>query len=359
MKILKVGIIGLGRMGGFFLNEFLKSDRWQVTKICEPDTTRHEEIAKRAPEAELVVDEDDVLTDPEVDVVVLSALADTRLRQIEKAVSYNKHIISEKPIGDTPENEWKAVELVENAPIRATVNLYLRNSWYLQELIKVADSGELGEIAVVRLCHNTPGLSPGEGHEAEGPAFHDCGMHYCDAAHAIVGSDFKTYHAQAVRFWAYKDPWWLEAHGTFENGVAFDITQGHVYGQLSAVQTHNSYMEIIGTKGIARMTHDFKTAVVDIHGVTRTERIERPYGGKNIDKLIELMADSIESGVRSRHLPTFREAAMASEFAWKCLDNARQNDLPVRGTAEELEQIHQRRATMTDGYGLLRKQTTH
>ncbi len=359
MKILKVGIVGLGRMGGFFLNEFLKSERWHVSAICEPDTSRYAEIASRAPEAKLVTDEDDVLNDPDIDVVVLSALADTRLRQIEKAVANGKHIISEKPIADTPENEWKAVSLVEDAPIIATVNLYLRNSWYLQELISTAESGELGDLAVVRLCHNTPGLSPGEGHEAEGPAFHDCGMHYCDAAHAIVGSKFKTYHAQAVRFWAYKDPWWLEAHGTFENGVAFDITQGHVYGQLSAVQTHNSYMELIGTKGIARMSHDFKTAVVEVHGVTRTERIERPYGGKNIGTLIEHMAESIESGIRSRHLPTFREAAEASEFAWKCLANARENDLPVRGTAEELDQIHHRRATMTDGYGLLRKQTTH
>ena len=38
------------------------------------------------------------------------------------------------------------------------------------------------------------------------------------------------------------------------------LSQGHVYGQLSAKQTHNSYVDIVGTKGIARMTHDFKTA---------------------------------------------------------------------------------------------------
>ena len=40
------------------------------------------------------------------------------------------------------------------------------------------------------------------------------------------------------------------------------------------------------------------------------------------------------------------------------MDDARKNDLPIRGTAEELEQIHERRRTMTDGYGLLHKQTT-
>ena len=80
----------------------------------------------------------------------------------------------------------------------------------------------------------TPGLAPGEGHEYEGPAFHDCGMHYVDIARWYAQSEFKTWNAQAVRMWNYKDPWWLQCHGTFENGVVFDITQGHVYGQLSA-----------------------------------------------------------------------------------------------------------------------------
>ena len=106
------------------------------------------------------------------------------------------------------------------------------------------------------------------------------------------------------------------------------------------------------------MTHDFKTAVVDIRGVTRTERIARPYGGKNIDKLIDVMADSIEKGERDRRLPSFRDSAIASEFAWKCLADAATHDLPVKGTAEELEQIHERRRTMTDGYGLLHKPLT-
>ena len=138
--------------------------------------------------------------------------------------------------------------------------------------------------------------------------------------------------------------------------MVFDITQSHAYGQLSAEQTHNSYIDIIGSKGIARMHHDFKTAVVEIHGEHNTRRIERPYGGKNIGTMLDLMAESIESGKRVARLPSFRDSAIASEFAWKCLSDAAAHDLPVKGTPEELERIHERRRTMTEGYGLLRKQ---
>lgn len=358
MNPVNVGIIGLGRMGGFYLNEFQKSDRWAVKTICELCEARHESIAARAPEARIVTDEDEIFNDPEIQVVVLAALADTRLRQIEKAVAAGKHIIAEKPIADTPENEWKAVELVESAPILSAVNLYIRNSWYLNELNECITSGEIGELAIVRICHMTPGLSPGEGHEAEGPAFHDCGMHYVDVARWLAHSEYKTMRAQAVRMWEYKDPWWLQCQGTFENGVVFDITQSHAYGQLSDKQTHNSYMDILGSKGIVRMTHDFKTAVVEVHGVTRTERIERPYGGKNIGTLIDIFADCLEKGTKDNRLPSFRDSAVASEFAWECLKDAWNHDMPVKGTSEELEQIHHRRRTMKDGYGLLHKQTT-
>ena len=44
------------------------------------------------------------------------------------------------------------------------------------------------------------------------------------------------------------------------------------------------------------MTHDFNTAVVDLHGVNQTIRVEKPFGGKNIDVLCDLFADSVETG---------------------------------------------------------------
>ena len=154
--------------------------------------------------------------------------------------------------------------------------------------------------------------------------------------------------------WNYKDPWWLQCHGTFENGVTYDITQGFVYGQLSQQQTHNAYTDIIGTKGIVRMTHDFKTAVVELHGIHRTLRIEKPYGGKNLNTLCDRMADSILSGHRDPLLPSMRDAAIASQRAWLFLDDARQHDLPAIGDLQTLEEIRERRRHMTNGYGLLR-----
>ena len=163
----------------------------------------------------------------------------------------------------------------------------------------------------------------------------------------------ETWNAQGVNMWNYKDPWWVQCHGTFQNGVVFDITQGFVYGQLSKDQTHNSYVDIIGTKGVVRMTHDFNTAVVDLHGVNQTIRVEKPFGGKNIDVLCDLFADSVETGKRSSRLPSMRDSAIASEYAWTFLKDTRKHDLPAIGNLRTLEQIRERRKNMKNGYGLL------
>lgn len=352
MKI-PVGIIGFGRMGRCYLRELQQSEAFEVAYICDIDAESREVASRLAPGVQIVADDEIVFADERVQMVILCTTADGRLMQIRKAVAKGKHIIAEKPIADTPENEWEAVRLVENAPVMSTVNMYLQNAWYHAVMRDVVDSGELGELAIIRVCHMTPGLAPGEGHESEGPAFHDCGMHYVNLARWMARSEYKTWHAQGIRMWDWKDPWWLQVQGTFENGIVYDITQGFVYGQLSKDQTHSSYVELIGTKGFCRMTHDFKTAVVDIHGVTKTERIERPFGGKNLDRLVALMQDSIQSGVRNPHLPSFRDSAIASEYAWKMLEDARKNDLPSIGTHEELEEIWEHRRNLKEGYGLL------
>lgn len=355
MEILNIGIIGLGRMGEMYLKSLLASEVWHVAYICDVSPIARELAQHLAPEATFVTDEDIIFNDPQVQAVGLFTLADVREKQIEKALKHHKHVIAEKPIAYTIEDELKAVKAAEEAEEFTTVNLYLRNAWFTREMKKFVKSGEIGELAIIRICHMTPGLSPGEGHEYEGPSFHDCGMHYVDIARYFAESEFKTGHAQAIRMWDYKDPWWLQCHGTFENGIVFDITQGFVYGQLSKDQTHTSYMELIGTKGIVRMMHDFRTATVEKRGVTITETMQRPHGGKNISRLCRLMADSIVSGRRNPGMPSFRDSAIASQFAWEMLDDCRKNDLPSIGTQEELDQIHERRANMTDGYGLLKK----
>ena len=129
MNPIRIGLIGFGRMGGFYLEELRKSGKWEVAYICDICAESRDLAHKLAPEARIVADEQLIFDDPTVQVVGLFALADSRKTQIEKAFAAGKHVIAEKPISDSVENEWKAVEMAESTPLFSTVNLYLRNSW--------------------------------------------------------------------------------------------------------------------------------------------------------------------------------------------------------------------------------------
>lgn len=352
---IRIGIIGFGRMGRFYLDALQASESWEIAYVCDTCESARKMAQELVPQAKIVSDATIIFQDKSVQTVGLFTLANLRKEQIEQAVKAGKHIISEKPIADTIRHEWDVVQITEASSCLSTVNLYLRNSWYHHAMKQFIQEGEIGELAIIRICHMTPGLAPGEGHEYEGPAFHDCGMHYVDIARWYAACDYATWNAQAIKMWNYKEPWWLQCHGTFQNGVVFDITQGFVYGQLSKDQTHNCYVDIIGTKGIVRMTHDFKTAVVDLRGINRTLRLERPFGGKNIDVLCQLFAESIAEGKLHPDLPCMRDAAIASDYAWKFLEDAKKHALPSIGNLHTLEEIRYRRSHMTNGYGLLHK----
>ncbi len=201
MNPIKVGLIGFGRMGGFYLEEMQKSGNWDIVYICDVSPASRELAQRLSPRSKVISDEQIIFNDPEIQAVGLFALADSRPEQIQKAIASGKHVIAEKPIADTVEKEWQTVALAEKAKIFSTVNLYLRNSWYHNTIKDFIAQGEIGELAIIRVCHMTPGLAPGEGHEFEGPSFHDCGMHYVDIARWYAESEFKTWNAQAIRMW--------------------------------------------------------------------------------------------------------------------------------------------------------------
>ena len=116
MKI-KVGLIGFGRMGRFYLKEMQKSGRWEVAYICDINPDCRELAKQLSPESKILENEQEMFDDESVQVVGLFALADSRLDRIEKAIKYGKHIISEKPVSDTIDKEWKVVDITEKASV--------------------------------------------------------------------------------------------------------------------------------------------------------------------------------------------------------------------------------------------------
>ena len=100
MNPIKVGLIGFGRMGGFYLEEMQKSGNWDIVYICDVSPASRELAQRLSPRSKVISDEQIIFNDPEIQVVGLFALADSRPEQIQKAIASGKHVIAEKPIAD-------------------------------------------------------------------------------------------------------------------------------------------------------------------------------------------------------------------------------------------------------------------
>ncbi|MHB1155607.1 MAG: Gfo/Idh/MocA family protein [Phycisphaerales bacterium] len=347
----RIGVIGFGRMGRGFVAEMLASKVWDVAYICDPYEPSREVARETCPRAKVITDPDIIFRDKSLDVVGIFTLADVRPGLIRKALKAKMHILAEKPLAADIDTEWKLVKQIEASRQLVAVNIFNRNAWYHHEMINFIRSGQIGELGIVRVCHMTPGHMPTEGHDPEGPPFHDCGMHYVDVARWYADSEFDTYHAQGIRMWSHTDPWWVQTHGTFKNGVVFDITQGFVYGHLAQKKIHNCYVEAIGSLGVCRMTHNFHTATIELHGVDQTIHKTAAFDDKKLDVMIDVFARSMLAG-KNLGFPIARDSAIASEMAWNMLHDAVKNNPPAIGTQDEMRAILEHRRNLRDGYGL-------
>ena len=338
-------------MGRGFAAAMRESELYDVAAVYDICAPARELARRQLPNAAIYDCPDSIFRDRSIDAVGLFTLADARPQQIRHALANRKHVLAEKPIAADVATEWQLVREIEASDRLVAVNLFNRNAWYHKEIQQFIEEGEIGDLAVIRICHLTPGHMPQEGHDPEGPPFHDCGMHYVDVARWYAKSEYQSWHAQGIRTWGYKDPWWVQAHGTFVNGVVFDITQGFVYGHLAKDQPHNCYVDAIGTKGVARMRHDFVTATVELHGVHRTVRRTAAFNDKKLDVMVDVFARSILAG-KNLGFPQARDAVIASEVSWAMLNDAVAHVPPVRGTPEEMQQILEHRRNLVNGFGL-------
>ena len=357
-KRLRAGILGYGRMGRGFVAAMQESELWDIVAIYDICPPTRQLALRQVPGATIYDSPEAIFADPSIDAVGLFTLADARPQQIRQALKHQKHVLAEKPIAAEVATEWQLVHAIEASDRFVAVNLFNRNAWYHKDIQRFIAEGEIGDLAVIRICHMTPGHMPLEGHDPEGPPFHDCGMHYVDVARWYAQSEYQSWHAQGIRMWDYKDPWWVQAHGTFANGVVFDITQGFIYGHLAKEKPHNCYVDAIGTKGVARMHHDFTEATVELYGVHNTLHKTAAFNDKKLNVMVDVFARSILTG-KNLGFPQARDSVIASEISWAMLNDAIASVPPVRGTPEEMELILEHRRNLVNGFGLPVKPHDH
>jgi len=142
MEKLKVGIIGTGNISGIYFQNGHKYESMEVVACADIDVARAKEKAAEHGVRGCSVDE--LLADPEVQMVINLTVPQAHAPVSMKALEAGKHAYSEKPVSVTREEGKQLLELAERKGLRVgcAPDTFLGGG--IQTCVKLIEDGWIG-----------------------------------------------------------------------------------------------------------------------------------------------------------------------------------------------------------------------
>ena len=153
-KRIGIGVIGFGWMGQAHSRGCRRAPSYFPNRDYEPDlVVVSDTVAARRDDAvrsfgfrKAVADWHEVVTDPDVDVVFVTAPNMLHVEMTQAAANNGKHVFCEKPVGGTPAQTIAAEHAARHAGVITGVGYNYRWAPLVQYARQLIQSGELGTI---------------------------------------------------------------------------------------------------------------------------------------------------------------------------------------------------------------------
>lgn len=100
-KIIRIGIIGFGYWGPNYVRVLNSFSNISLKWICDLDEALIAKAKMIAPQIQITKNYYDILSDPEIDAVIIVTPAKTHYQIAVEALKYGKHILVEKPLANS------------------------------------------------------------------------------------------------------------------------------------------------------------------------------------------------------------------------------------------------------------------
>jgi predicted dehydrogenase len=147
--VITLGQVGLGQWGPNLLRNFVKVPGSHVKVCCDLDEQALLKVRSSYPELRTTADYTELLEDPEVDAVVVSASARAHFGLAKTALERGKHVFVEKPLALHVTEGEELVKLARAQDVRLMVGHLLLYHPAVQRLKAYIDQGDLGDIRYV------------------------------------------------------------------------------------------------------------------------------------------------------------------------------------------------------------------
>jgi predicted dehydrogenase len=143
---IQIGVVGLGYWGPNLARNFAGLPGSNLRWVCDGSEAARQKAALQFPEARVSAELDDLLSDPELDAIVLATPVPSHAELAVRVLEAGKHCFVEKPLAQSVADAERAVAAAEKAGKLLMVGHLLEYHPGVLKLKELADSGELGDI---------------------------------------------------------------------------------------------------------------------------------------------------------------------------------------------------------------------
>ena len=194
MSDLAIGIIGLGRMGGYHLETWEHVEGAEVVGVAEPNEQVARQRIGRRPIAHFKSYRE-LISRRDVDAVCITAPSQQHANIAMEVIAAGKHVLVEKPIATTLEDGLRMAAAARTAGVKLRVVHVERFNPAVGKLAELIADGRIGR--VFRVHATRVGPMPGRIQDA-GVAI-DLATHDLDIMQFVLGRDISRIYAEGAQ----------------------------------------------------------------------------------------------------------------------------------------------------------------
>mmetsp|Transcript_10372 Transcript_10372/g.26086 ORF Transcript_10372/g.26086 Transcript_10372/m.26086 type:complete len:445 (+) Transcript_10372:70-1404(+) len=188
-KTVRVGVIGMGRIGLVHLEAITKAPGVVPVIVSNPTVSKAEAAAAQYNIPKFTEDAMDVINDPDVDAVWICSPSQFHADQIKACAAANKHVFCEKPIATDLAETVEAINACNEAGVKLMIGLQRRFDQNFERVKQAVEKKEVGEPIMIKLCSRDPAPPPASYVKGGGGIFADMAVHDLDMTRFLAGAD--------------------------------------------------------------------------------------------------------------------------------------------------------------------------
>ena len=249
MKNIKVGVIGMGRIGKIHFDNLKNQiEHVEVLAISDPFFTKNVGVPN--------ISSEELIQHKDIEAVIICSPTDTHADYISLCAKAGKHVFCEKPHDLSISRVLETLTEVRDCGVKLMLGFNRRFDPNFQKIRSLVQEGEIGDVHLLKITSRDPAPPSLEYLKSSGGMFLDMTIHDFDMARFIMGKEVVEVFAVAGAFGS-ED---VKLAGDIDTAVITlkyeDGTMAVIDNSRKAIYGYDQRLEIFGSKGMAKVDNN-------------------------------------------------------------------------------------------------------